>query len=355
MSILQRYLARLLISRWLLIVFILVALVLMLDLMANGDDVVASEGARLKSLLRYMALRLPIVFARLFPYTLLLAALITLVGLTLRRELVAIMAAGISQARLMAAVAPVAVLLAAMGFIVTDQLSTRATEELRAWGVGDYARDGDSSAVRPLWLHEGTHVIRIGFAGQRGILEDIAVFEHDVSGSLTAKLNAPRAVHESGTWWLQDVIRLDVATMDETRASRIPLAVRLAPEQIAWLATNPRELTFAALKEISRQSGLGAYPAYVYDLRLQRKFAEPVVIVVIFLLTIPLVQRFQRESGGAAIVGIGLLGGFIFFVVDAFLVGMGEAGLLPPMVAAWAATVICALIGMTLAAHQEVR
>ena len=52
---------------------------------------------------------------------------------------------------------------------------------------------------------------------------------------------------------------------------------------------------------------------------------------------------------------LGLLAGFVFFVVDAFLVGMGEAGLLPPMVAAWSAPVICALIGLTMAAHQEVR
>ncbi len=352
---LQRYLAGLLLSRWLIIVFALVALVMMLDLMANGEDVVAADGARLESLLRYMALRAAIIFARIFPFSLLLAALITLVGLTLRRELVAMMAAGVSQRGLLVAIAPVAVLLAAVGFVVADQLSTRATEALRAWGVGDYARGGEGSPDRPLWLHAGADIIRIGFARAPGVLEDVSVFERDAAGGLVARLDAPRAVHEDGTWWLEDVDRRDVATTGITRAERIRWSVPLAPGHIAALVTNPRELTLAALKDISQRPGLGAYPAYVYDLRLQRKFAEPAAIIVIFLFTIPLVQRYRRPSGGAVVVGIGLLCGFIFFAVDGFLVGMGEAGLLPPSVAAWSATVLCALIGLSVLASQEVR
>ncbi len=355
MSMLQRYLAGLLLSRWLLIAFALAALVMMLDLMANGEEVVAADGAGVGSVLRYMALRTPIILARIFPFSLLLAALITLVGLTLRRELVAMMAAGVSQLGLLTAIAPVAVLLAAVGFVVADQLSTRSTEALRAWGVGDYARGGDGAAVRPLWLHEGADVIRIGFAGEGGVLEDVAIFVRDAAGAMTARIDASRAVHEGGRWWLENVDRLDVATMGVTRAERLPWSVSLAPPQIAALATNPRELTFTALKEISRRSDLGAYPAYVYDLRLQRKFAEPAVIVVVFLLIVPLVQRYRRESGGVVIVGTGLFCGFVFFAVDGFLVGMGEAGLLPPSVAAWSATVICSLAGLTLLAHQEIR
>ena len=350
---LQRYLAGLLLSRWLAIAFALAALVMMLDLMANAEDVLAADGARLDSLPRYMALRAPVVFARIFPFSLLLAALVTLVGLALRRELVAMMAAGVSQLGLLAATAPVAVLLACVGFVVADQLATRSTEALRAWGVGDYTRG--AAASRPLWLHAGADVVRIGVARAPGVLEDVAVFERDAAGGLTARLDARRAVHEDGAWWLEGVARRDAASMSLSRVERMRWPVPLAPAHIAALAADPRDLTLAALKGIARRSGLGAYPAHVYDLRLQRKFAEPAVVFVILVLTVPLVQRCRRPGDGAAVVGIGLLCGFVFFAVDGFLVGMGEAGLLPPPVAAWAATVVCALIGLSLLVNRELR
>ena len=73
-----------------------------------------------------------------------LAALLTFAELTRHSELTAIAAAGVSKPRLAAAVLPVALLIAAVQFLIEDQAVPRAVAELRAWGIGDYDAPGDA-------------------------------------------------------------------------------------------------------------------------------------------------------------------------------------------------------------------
>lgn len=353
MSILQRYLARLFVLRWSLIACGFAVLVLLLDLMANSDSVIESSESHLPALLRYMVLRLPIIFERIFPFSILLAALLTLIELTVRRELVAMMAAGASQLNLLLAFVPVAVILAAVQFVVGDQLSPRATAALKEWGVGRYGSGPGESGARPFWLREGSQIIRIGSAPRSGELVDVTIFRRNPDGNLSEKLNAGRAIFDDGVWRLSDVRGYRIDMTEETRTREMAWRVSFTPSAILALAANPRELTLRELTRFSRRSDFGSHPTYVYEVWRQRKFAQPVAVLVIFLLTVPLVQRFQRRSGAPLIVCIGVTGGFVFFSFEGLLVSMGTAGLLPPVMAAWTATAIFGLVGLTMAAHRE--
>ena len=71
------------------------------------------------------------------------------------------------------------------------------------------------------------------------------------------------------------------------------------------------------------------------------------------LLSVPLVQRYERQANLISILVSGLAIGFSFIVLDDLLLTFGEAGLIPPILAAWSATLIFAAIGATLALHRE--
>ena len=354
MSTFQRYLSKLFISRWLLIAFGLTALVLILDLMANGEDIIESGGAGLNAVFRYMYLRFPIIFVRIFPFSLLLAILLTLIQLTQRGELVAMMAAGVSQFQLLVALLPVAMTLAALQFVVGDQLSPRAVAALKAWGVGDYGHKRDGTALNPIWVREGSQIIRIGSTRRHGELLDVTIFRRHPDGSLAEKLSARRAVYFDKTaWQLEDVRRYEIDRMTETRVPDMEWRVSLKPGLVLALAAHPRDLDLGALTKFSRQRDLGSRPAYVYEVWRQKRLAQPVVIIALLLLCVPLVQRFQRQGRAALIVFAGVLGGFLFFTLDALLLTIGEAGFLPPVLAAWSSTTIVALIGLWMAVHRE--
>ncbi len=74
---------------------------------------------------------------------------------------------------------------------------------------------------------------------------------------------------------------------------------------------------------------------------------------MMILLAVPLVQRFDRAGGSAVLLfgGIGIA--FLYLTLDGLLVAMGEAGLLPPLLAASAATFVLAAMVGAIGLHKE--
>lgn len=360
MTTLQIYLAKLFFTRWLFIAAGIVSTILILDVISNGDELLETGNTQISDLGRYMFLRSPIIFVKIFSFTVLLAAVFTLASLSARKELVAMMSAGVSQLNLGIGLAPACLLIGAIHFLVDDQLSTRAVSELKTWGVGDYSPEKRKKA-RPesTWFQQGGNVIRVGAIHQKDLLLDVQIFERDKDGDLIRVLNANQARFEDGLWKLEGVAGTDVDNLEAGRETAtyqdaVFWEGNFGPALVAVLAAEPQELTLAELTRFVERTGLGTRPSYVYETWRQRKFAQPVLVIVIALLSIPLAQRFQRHGGGLLLLFGGIGAGFGLFVLDGFLTSLGEAGLLPPLVSAWGAVVFFMLVGLTMAAHREV-
>ena len=95
-SVLSRYIARRLLARAILLLLGLAALMVILDFLANGDQVLADSDRILEPVLRYTVLRLPEILAQVLPITAMLACLLTFAELARHSELTAIAAAGVS-------------------------------------------------------------------------------------------------------------------------------------------------------------------------------------------------------------------------------------------------------------------
>lgn len=92
----------------------------------------------------------------------------------------------------------------------------------------------------------------------------------------------------------------------------------------------------AARSALTGDQATARAPAY-YEMRLQRAFAEPLSALVMLLLATPAATANRRagQAGRRLLIGLGL--GMLFLLVDGILVALGEAGRLPPELAAWAA------------------
>ena len=196
-------------------------------------------------------------------------------------------------------------------------------------------------------------VVRIGAATRIGLLSDVTLFQRDAAGHVTQKIHARRAVHENGSWRLEETRRFDVDTENPTDSPATDWSITFPPTLVLALVAEPRDLTLGELTRFVARADIGSHPTYVYEIWRQRKFVQPATVAVILLLCVPLAQRFQRRDGAAVLVGVGVIGGFAFFAFDGLLVSMGETGILPPIMAAWSATAIFALIGLTMAFRRE--
>src|SRR5919108_1351006 len=134
----SRYLSRLFLMRFGFLMLGLALLVVFLDFLADGDEILEAGGGAVTPILRYTVLRLPEIVSELIPITAMLAGFLTFAGLARFRELTALLGVGLSKFTLAAAIAPAAILIGVMQFVLEDQALPVAVGELRAWGVADY-------------------------------------------------------------------------------------------------------------------------------------------------------------------------------------------------------------------------
>ena len=83
------------------------------------------------------------------------------------------------------------------------------------------------------------------------------------------------------------------------------------------------------------------------------KISFPVLNIITAFLGIPFALRLPRVGGLAAAAAMSLVLGFIFWVLFAVTVSIGQTGLLPPLVAAWAANILFAALGVYLLLRVE--
>ena len=90
---------------------------------------------------------------------------------------------------------------------------------------------------------------------------------------------------------------------------------------------------------------------YLVDLYL--KLALPFSSLVLALIAIPIAGRLRRHPSIAAIIGVGTAVGFGYWVLLGLATSLGQSGALPPLIAAWAANAIYALLGVVLFLWSE--
>ena len=355
MPIFMRYMSRLFAARFALILVGLALLVLLLDVMAESSAIIAGEDG-VAGLWRYGWLRLPLIISRLIPFSVLIAALLTLISLSRHHELVVMAGAGVSQFKLIATFLPLAVVIAGTHFWIDDRVAPASITALDAWGVAGYstARPAAGASGEVMWVRAGNDIIRL----RRDRLGDsrlgaLSIFRRDGEGNLIERLDAAAAANIDGAWTLYDVRRFDVAGNSHSKVAEIAWAGSLRPSQISTLSSHPKTLSLSAVWRFVATPGYGSRPLYVYEIWLNRKLAFPFASLLMILLAVPLAQRFQHHGGAGAILALGIAIGFCFFVFDGFTLAVGEAGLLPPWLAAWAPTLAFASIGAALGFHGE--
>jgi lipopolysaccharide export system permease protein len=351
--ILERYLARLMIGRLLVLLIGVTFMVLFLELLSTADEVVRGADDEAAALVRYMLLRAPLILSQLIPFIALLATLLVLTRLVRFSELVAIRGAGVSQFRVMLALAPVAVLIAIPQFALDNFVAPKMLTELRLWGVADYGwlnQDDDDG----VWLRDGGSILQIGsFDAESERLINVRVFERREDGQLERMIEAQEAVYEEDHWTLRGVRISDPRERAPEEYKSAVWQTNVTPDVFQVFSQHPQELPLRQLLHFVFNPSYGNQPQYLYEVWFHKRLALPIATIVIVLICVPLVQRFERSTGPAIMIFSGIAIGFFYLAFDDLVLSVGEAGLMPAVVAAWIPTLAIAAIGGTIAFHFE--
>lgn len=330
------------------------ALLMLFDMMANAEEVTAHHDAPLPALLAYVVLRLPAIITLALPLSCLLASMVVLIKKTASQEILMMQEAGIPFYRVASMFMIGALMVAALTFINMNVFQVDATQRLQAWQAYDYqglpSDDGQIEKQHSRWLSAGTSLIKIGSASPDGsILYKVRLILRAPDSGLDSYIKASRAVYnEGGEYWdLEDVVRPALGNNGQNvRLERIEVSLPISPSTFSTLADRADKIGFFALLALDTQSLALDRPAYVYSVWLQRKIAYPLSCLIMVFLTLPLAQMSGRgQSYGRSVFFI-VLAGFSFFITERFLQTIGEAGMLPPLVAAWSPLLLFLVIGL---------
>ncbi len=344
MSRLALYTSRIFLVRWFSISLGMLVLVGLVDSLANAPAL--PGGDTLSGTFRYMALRAPDIFSKLFLMVVMLATLLTFTSLVRNRELVAILGLGYSVPAQWWMLAPAVFLATAFSVVLIDQSVPPTIRALDAWRGAENVPEMD-----PLWLDDqGTFVEITSLGGNQ--IAGLTFVKRDETGAVQSIRWAERADYSEEGWRLVGVTeqRFDGATVPA------PLfwETEQTPDALQTLGAEPIDLAIADLQRLSRLRGSGSRPSAAYTAALLNRLTQPFKALVYLFVAAAIMQQPGRGASGdmAMVYGAGV--GFLFLVLDGTLMTMAQSGFMNPWIATLSPVGILGFFGTLLWLRQEV-
>ena len=352
--ILDRYVLRLLLVRTVSAIVVLILLVQVLELL-DVTTVILQRGQGLAGIGRYSLLRLPGQFQQVAGLGVLVGSIFTFTQLARNSEMVVIRATGANIYRVLRMMAPVAIGVALLDFVVGAEVAPRTQDLLTHW-MATTAPAAEAKPAKPHWFRLGPDLVMVGSASEDGRrLADVRIYHRDPDKTLVQEIAAPAAVAEAGGWRLQKAVVTHVSGDSSTLAppQDIDWQSRLSPDEIVRLIRAGQQVTSsAALSAIANVGPADRSPGF-YRTRLYRTVAEPFGAIVMLLLSAPAALSSLRSDQAMRLFLFGLASGLLFLVADGLLTALGETSALPPILAAWSAPVAFTSLAVTVLLYAE--
>lgn len=352
------YLAKLFVVRILAVLVMLVLVLMMLDLLTETGDILANPDNGEAELLKYVSLRVPQLIARFLPYSVLLATIISLVGLNQHSEVVAMKASGLSAHQILAPLLLAAVVVAGISFTFNERVVTRATATLKVWVDNDYGPMSEEEDVgKSIYLNDEQDILMASSIVGRGaatVLRNVTYYERDEAGMIVRQMRGETARWANPGWELANPREFEVGPARTTQHDAPILVARgVGLDQLVMKRVDPdaetlQELSrsIATLKEAGRRTA-------ELEGKWWHKFSGPMAAILMPLLGAVAGFGLARSGQLFARAVIGMSLGFAYFVVDNAALAMGSFGGYPPLLAAWAPFLLFLLVGETVLVRTE--
>ncbi|MBF0425373.1 MAG: LPS export ABC transporter permease LptG [Magnetococcales bacterium] len=358
MRILSRYLFRRFTSGFLQVLGVFAALFFLLDGAEEARRYSHAPYASWQGVVELLLLRTPSFLVQLLPPIVLLTTLLVLSRLARYNEITVMRAGGLSVYRVLLPFLAGGVLVATMQFLIQDRVVPRASEIVQRLSQRMQGRQPAialSRETQDLWLRDGNRIIHAEqVSAQHRALLGVSVLQFDDQYRLIGRTDARRAERLTQGWMLFQGITYDFRADAAPRPfQEHPWEVTLETEQLDRGTPPPDALPVRRLWVMAQRLEQEGYDATLYRVALQRKLADPFATLAAILLAFPFALRLHRLGGATRSLIVGLLTGFMMFVMAEMTMALGEGGRLPPLVAAWSPVLLFASLGAFLLVHLE--
>ncbi|MDO9047730.1 MAG: LPS export ABC transporter permease LptG [Methylobacter sp.] len=286
----------------------------------------------------YLALTSPTVFYELMPASALLGSLFILGAMGNNRELIAMRAAGLSVLGIIRAVMLAGIILVMISILIGEFVAPVAERAAQMVKVNAVDEGRVVMNVKyGLWLREGKKFINVRKIQDDGNLGDISIYELDDRRRLRYSTHAEKAVFQGNQQWkLEGIKQSDISTEQMTASTQNEQIWQstVAPDLLEIVVVNPHDLSMYDLAMYVDFLKDNHQKSHEFELAFWGRVVNPLVVLVMLLVSAPFVIGVKRGINVGARMMIGVVIGMGFNIIDKIV---GHIGLIydlnPPLMA----------------------
>ncbi len=347
MNIITRYIVSSFFKLMALCVGSFVAIYLVIDFLEKLGKFTRAQ-AHLGHIVLYFVYKVPEITSQVTPLAVLMATLLTLGMLSRHSEITAMRGCGISLIRI-----TLPLLVSALGISIGSFLLAEfvvPASSARTIYIQNVLIQKQSPSIffrqQNIWYREENTILQARtFNPATMAFKGITIWQMAAGMMPEQRIDADTGVFATQGWLLKDVtVRQFSGGNVVTTVTRkeLPIPLHLALNDLQMLEKEADTMGFFSLMRYCDKLKKRGYDATRYLAQMHSRLSLPFASLVMAFLGIPFALKGGRTSGIA--VGIG----FGYFAINATLLSFGQAGALPPFVAAWAANFIFAAGGIWL-------
>lgn len=305
-------------------------------------------------------LRIPFIMQQLIPFIALFSAMVMLISLNRKFELVVTRSIGVSAWQFL--------MPACFGAFLFGLFSILFINPLAAWGFSQAEKmmtewrsnnvlTSSFQNIRIPWLTQQTSSGRTTIGAKSISDEGLSLIEatfvqYNDDATVKNWINTKKATLTNGVWLLTNGTIYKIGHPPE-RFTTFQIKTNLKPEFLTERLVNPATIPFYQLpKKIMIARSFG-YSANNFDMYLQSLIALPALLVAMTLIAATVSLNFTRFGQSGMLILGGVLAGFGLYIISVLVQAFGNAGYIPPIIAAWTPVVIALFLGISFLLHKE--
>jgi lipopolysaccharide export system permease protein len=351
MKILDWYILKKFLSTFIFVVFILVAIVVVIDITEHNDKFVQNNLSFWEVMDYYFSF-IPFVANLITPITVFIATVFITSRMAGHTEIIAILSSGVSFGRFMVPYFIGASLIAAMtlymnGWVIPDANKTRINFQITYFKKPKFFSERDiHMKVAPqsyAYMESYNNNSDVGFRFTLETIENNIVKE---------KLSAIRITWDTTNqkWTLHNWELRTLNAFDETvkRGNRIDTTLNIHPRDFSNISGLHETFTNDELDEYIEQLRMrGSDGINIYLIEKYVRFMTPFSAIV--LTFIGLIVSSRKTRGGTGFqIALGFLLAFIYIIFFIMSRAIAESSDLNPMLAVWVPNIIFSGVGLVL-------
>lgn len=351
---LDRYVAELFVGSYAVAILLVVGIFLIVDMTSNLDNymVAGKDGTSpgTMEVVTLYCLQVPFLFLQVAPFVTLVGGLFTVSKLMANNEVVAALSVGVSARRVLLPVFLCAAVVGA-GMFGIREVAIESIGERRDHLVDRLLNRRAAPVYENLWVKDTAgNPIRIdafypAHGKNEARIEGFGATLHQ--GDNWIEVSARGATYSEGAWKLEEGERFSIYAESGSETEAVAsLEAGLSPRDIrtAWKAREaPTDLSFGELQELIQRD-----PDNIqWHTLLQVNLAFPFAHIVLLLVGLPFLLRYERSKGAAG-AGMGFILCIFYFGMDFVCRSLGLQGELGPMIAGWLPILLFGSLGVVI-------